>query len=68
MPAKTDKIEKHKQSNTLNKKILIAKIIEAFTPKAKFDDFKHTYIKNMLKTIFVSEIGIGIYQKKIIGP
>ena len=57
MPAKTQtkssqKYEKLKQSNKLNKNILIAKTLEAFTPKAKFDPFKYTYFQNMLKNTF----------------
>ena len=52
MTAKTQtkssqKHEKLKQSNKLNKNILIAKTLEAFTPKAKFDPFKYTYFENM---------------------
>ena len=57
MPTKTQtkshhKIEKLKQSNKLNKKILIAKTIEALTPNAKFDPFKYNYFKNVFKTNF----------------
>ena len=46
------KIEILKQSNKLNKNILIAKTLEAFTPKEKFDPFKYTNCKNMLRTKF----------------
>ena len=48
---------RNKQSNKLNKNILIAKTLAAFIPTAKFDHFKHTSFKNMLKPVFVSEIG-----------
>ena len=42
----TNKISKNlKQSNKLNKNILIAKTLEASTPQAKFDLDKHTYFK-----------------------
>ena len=34
-----------KQTIKPNKNIIIAKTLEAFTPKAKFDPFKHTYFK-----------------------
>ena len=47
MPAKTQtksqKVEKLKQSNKLNKNISIAKSLEAFTLEAKFDSFKYNY-------------------------
>ena len=33
------------QSNKLNENILIAKILEAFTPLAKYDPLKYTYQK-----------------------
>ena len=46
------KTEKFKQSKKLNKNILIAKTLEAFTPKAKFDLFNYTYFKNMFQTNF----------------
>ena len=58
MPSKTQtkssqKIEALKRpKNKLNKNILIAKTLEAFTPNAKFDAFKYTYFKNMIKTNF----------------
>ena len=56
MPAKaktkSQKIEKLKRSNKLNKNILIVNTIEAFTLEAKFDPFEYTYFKNMFKTNF----------------
>ena len=56
MPAKiqtkSSKKLRNKQSNKQNKNILIAKTIEAFTTKAKFDPFKYTYFKNMFKANF----------------
>ena len=59
MPAKTHKIiqknEKQTIKQTKQKKILIAKTLEAFTPKAKFDPFKYSYFKNELKTNFSFE-------------
>ena len=50
MPAKTrtkssQKVEKIEQSNKQNKNILIAKIFEAFSPKAKSDTFGYNYFK-----------------------
>ena len=55
MQAKTQtkssqKIEKLKQSNKLNKNILIAKTLEAFTLKAKLHPFKYANFENMIKT------------------
>ena len=55
----------------MNKNVLIAKTLEAFTPKAKFDLFIYTYFKNMFKPNFVSETGPVLYLqdlKKFIGP
>ena len=46
------KTEKIKQSKKLNKNILTAKTLEAFTPKAKIDLFNYTYFKNMFKNNF----------------
>ena len=70
MPAKTQtksskKTEKLKESNKLNKKMLIAKTLEAFTPQAKLDPFKYNYFKNMFKTNFVSEIGPVLYLQDL---
>ena len=66
------KIEKQKQSNKLNKKILIAKILEAFKLKAKFFPFKNTNFKNMFKTNFCfsnwSSIISARLEKKIHWP
>ena len=42
-----ERSEKLKQSNKLNKKILNAKTLEAFTPRVKFAFIKCTYFKNM---------------------
>ena len=55
MQAKThkkiiSKIKKLKQSNKVNKNVLNAKTLEAFTPKAKHDPFKYAYFENMFKT------------------
>ena len=57
MPARTltkssQKVESLKQSNKVNKNIIIAKTLEAITPEAKFDAFKYTYFKNMFKANF----------------
>ena len=57
----SQKIEKLKQSNKLNKYILIAKTLEAFTPYAKLHPFKYTYLKKCSRPIFVSEIGPVLY-------
>ena len=70
MPAQKQTIsskrtEKLKQSNELNENKLFAKTLEAFTTKAKFDPFNYTYFKNMFKPIFVSEIGLVLYMRKI---
>ena len=46
-----EQIEKLKEPK-LNKKMHIAKTLEAFKPKAKFFLFKNTYFKNMFKTNF----------------
>ena len=59
MPAKTQakssrKIEKQKQSNKLNKNILIAKTLDAFKLKAKVFPFKNTNFKNMFENNFFS--------------
>ena len=40
------------QTIKLNKNILIAKTLEAFTPEAKFDLVKYTYFKYKFKRIF----------------
>ena len=54
MPTIMNKIisknEKLKQSNQVNKKIIITKTLEAFTPKAKFDLFKFNYFKSLFNT------------------
>ena len=65
------KIEKLKQSNKLNKNILIAKTIEDFTPKAKFDTFENTYFKKSQNQIlFLKSLQLLSLQdqKKFIGP
>ena len=70
MPAKTQtkssrKIEKEKQSNKLNKNILIAKTLEAFKLEAKFFPFKNTNFKIMSKPNFVCEIGPVLYLQEL---
>ena len=57
------KTEKLKQSIKLNKNILIAKTLEAFTPKAKFDLFNYTYLfqKYIQNQFLVAEIGPVLY-------
>ena len=74
MPPKTqtkssDKIEKLKQSNKLNKNILSTKTLEAFTIKAKLHPFRNINLKNMFKTIFLNRSALYLHDlKKIIGP
>ena len=53
--------QKKKQTTKLNKNILIARTLEAFTPKAKFDPLKYNYFKKSLKTICVFESVPGLY-------
>ena len=59
MPAKTQtksspKVEKLKQSVKLNKNILIAKTLEAFNPKAKFDRLRNYLYQKIAKSQFLS--------------
>ena len=58
------KIQKLKESK-LNKKILIAKTLEEFKPKAKFFPFKKTYSKKSSKSIFVPEICPVLYLQDL---
>ena len=73
MPARTQtklsqKLEKLKQSNKINKNILIAKSLEALTNKAKFDPIIYTSFKSMreTETIIFVEIGRVLYLKDLI--